>query len=169
MTMSKYILPCLILLILISGMIRKTDSYACFLEGAKEGLISAAQIAPALIGLLAAIGMMRASGLMDFIVACLSPVTSFLKIPKEILPLMLMRPVSGSGALAIVSDLLHTYGPDSDIGLLAAVMMGSTETTFYAISVYFAAAGIRKVRYTVAAALAADAVGMLVSILVCRL
>lgn len=167
--MAKYILPCLILMILLAGMIRKADSYACFLEGAKEGLLSAAQIAPALIGLLAAIGMMRASGLMDFIVDCFSPIASFLRIPKEVLPLMMMRPVSGSGALAIVSDLLNTYGPDSKIGLLAAVMMGSTETTFYAISVYFAAAGIKKVRYTVMAALAADCVGMIASILICSL
>ncbi len=167
--MSKYILPCLILLIILAGMIKKTDSYTCFLDGAKDGLLSAAQIAPALIGLLAAIGMMRASGLMDFIVNCLSPVTSLFKIPKEVLPLMLMRPISGSGALAIVSDLMKTFGPDSKIGLLAAVMMGSTETTFYAISVYFAAAGIQKVRYTVAAALAADCVGMIASILICSL
>ncbi len=166
--MSSFILPLLIGVILLSGLIRKTEPYSCFLEGAKEGLISTFQIAPALIGLLAAISMMRASGFMDFIVENLSPITSFFHVPKEVLPLMLMRPVSGSGALAIVSDLLKTYGPDSKIGLTAAVMMGSTETTFYAISVYFAAAGIKKVRYTVAAALAADIVGMIVSILLCR-
>lgn len=166
--MSELILPLFIGTILISGFLKKADNYHCFLEGAKEGLFSAAQIAPALIGLLAAIGMMRASGLMDFIVECLAPVTSIYHIPKEVLPLMLMRPISGSGALAIVSDLLNTYGPDSKIGLTAAVMMGSTETTFYAISVYYAAAGIKKVRYTLAAALTADIVGMLVSILVCQ-
>ncbi len=166
--MSKYILPLLIGVILLSGLIRKAEPYSCFLEGAKEGLISTVKIAPALIGLLAAISMMRASGLMNFIVESLSPITSFFNVPKEVLPLMLMRPISGSGALAIVSDLLKTYGPDSKIGLTAAVMMGSTETTFYAISVYFAAAGIKKVRYTVVAALAADIVGMIVSILLCR-
>lgn len=166
--MSGYILPLLIGVILLAGLIRKTDNYSCFLEGAKEGLVSTIQIAPALIGLLAAIGMMRASGLMDFIVESLSPITSFFHIPKEVLPLMLMRPVSGSGALAIVSDLLKTYGPDSNIGLTAAVMMGSTETTFYAISVYFAAAGIKKARYTLFAALAADVVGMMVSVLLCN-
>lgn len=166
--MSSYILPLLIGVILLAGLIRKTEPYSCFLEGAKEGLVSTVQIAPALIGLLAAIGMMRASGLMDFIVESLSPITSFFHIPKEVLPLMLMRPVSGSGALAIVSDLLKTYGPDSKIGLTAAVMMGSTETTFYAISVYFAAAGIKKARYTLFAALAADVVGMMVSVLLCN-
>jgi len=166
--MSSYILPAFIGTILISGLIRKTDTYSCFLEGAKDGLMSTVQIAPALIGLLAAIGMMRSSGLMDFIVAILSPITSLFNIPKELLPLMLMRPVSGSGSLAIVSDILHTYGPDSNIGFVAAVMMGSTETTFYAISVYFAAAGIRKTRYTVIAALTADVIGMLVCILLCK-
>ncbi len=166
--MSSYILPLLIGVILLIGLIQKKDTYSCFLEGAKDGLISTFQIAPALIGLLAAISMMRASGLMDFIVESISPITSFFHVPKEVLPLMLMRPVSGSGALAIVGDLLKTYGPDSKIGLTAAVMMGSTETTFYAISVYFAAAGIKKARYTIIAALAADIVGMIVSILLCR-
>ncbi len=166
--MTNYILPIFIFLILLSGFFRKTDQYACFIEGAKDGILTGLQILPALIALLAAINMMKASGLMELLVKQLSPLASLLHIPTEILPLMLMRPVSGSGSLAIVSDLLKTYGPDSKIGLIAAVMMGSTETTFYAISVYFSAAGIKKARYTVLAALIADFVGMMLSIWLCQ-
>ena len=165
--MTKFILPIFIFTILFFGIVRKTDNYSCFIEGAKDGALTCFQILPALIALLSAISMMKASGLMGFLVKYLSPLASFLHIPSEILPLMLMRPVSGSGSLAIVSDLLKTYGVDSKIGLIAAVMMGSTETTFYAISVYFSAAGIKKIRYTMVAALIADITGMLVSIFVC--
>ena len=167
--MTKYIVPIFIFSVLLFGFFRKTDQYSCFIDGAKDGISTAIQILPALIALLSAIGMMKASGLMELLVNLLTPLTSRLKIPTEILPLMLMRPISGSGSLAIVSDLLKTYGPDSKIGLIASVMMGATETTFYAISVYFSAAGIKKIRYTIFAALAADFVAMMLSIWLFRM
>ncbi len=165
--MADYILPVFICAIILMGLICRADCYQHFLDGTREGLLAAVRIAPSLIGLLAAIGMMRVSGLLDGLASLLSPVTRLLHIPQELLPLMLMRPISGSGSLAIVSDLLHTYGADSRVGFMAAVMMGSTETTFYAISVYFGAAGIHKTRYTLAAALTADLVGMMVCVLIC--
>lgn len=166
--MTDYLLPVFIGIILLSALLKKTDCYACFLVGAADGLRAAIQIAPALTGLLAAVGMMRESGLAAFLVRCLSPVASVFSIPGDLLPLMLLRPVSGSGSLALVADLMNRFGVDSGIALTAAVMMGSTETTLYAISVYQAAAGVKQPKSTLAAALIADAVGMGVSVLLCR-
>lgn len=138
---------------------KKQDVYSALLSGGKEGLKLLFSIAPALIVLLTAVHMLRASGAIVLLSRWLSPVTDFLGIPAETLPLILIRPFSGSAALAVGADLMQTYGPDSLIGRTAAVMLGSTETTFYTISVYFGSVGIKKTRYAIPAALVADLTG----------
>lgn len=161
--MTDYLVPVLLLGISLLALRRQEDAYDLLLGGAAEGLKMLLSIVPALVVLLTAVTMLRASGALELLTALLSPVFSFLGIPPETAILVLIRPISGSAALAVGSDLMATYGVDSRIGRTAAVMLGSTETTFYAISVYFGAAGVRKTRYTVPAALFADFVGFLVS------
>lgn len=161
--MTDYLVPVLLLGISLLALRRQEDAYDLLLGGAAEGLKMLLSIVPALVVLLTAVTMLRASGALELLTALLSPVFSFLGIPPETAILVLIRPISGSAALAVGSDLMATYGVDSRIGRTVAVMLGSTETTFYAISVYFGAAGVRKTRYTVPAALFADFVGYLVS------
>lgn len=148
---------------------RKEDTYSLLLSGAADGLKLLVSIVPALILLLTAVTMLRASGAIEIISAVFAPVFRFLGIPPETAMLVLVRPISGSAALAVGADLMAQYGVDSLIGRTAAIMLGSTETTFYTISVYFGAAGIRKTRYTVIAALIADLTGFLVASLTARL
>lgn len=161
--MTDYIVPLLLLAISLLALRKQEDSYDLLLSGAADGLKMLLSIIPALVVLLTAVTMLRASGAMEMISAFLSPAFRFLGIPPETAILVLIRPISGSAALAVGSELMATYGVDSLIGRTTAVMLGSTETTFYAISVYFGAAGIRKTRYTVPAALFADFVGFLMS------
>ena len=157
--MTDYLVPVLLLGISLLALRRQEDAYDLLLGGAAEGLKMLLSIVPALVVLLTAVTMLRASGALELLTALLSPVFSFLGIPPETAILVLIRPISGSAALAVGSDLMATYGVDSRIGRTAAVMLGSTETTFYAISVYFGAAGIHKTRYCIPAALFADFVG----------
>lgn len=161
-------MPLVISLIILYALSKKTDVYQSFIDGAKNGLETLFKIIPTLVGLLTAVSVFRASGALDFIVALLSPVLSQIGIPSEVLPLALLRPVSGSASLAIVSDILKTNGPDSFIGRLASVMMGSTETIFYTLAVYYGSVGIKNARYTLWVALLADAAGIAVAVLVCR-
>ena len=153
---SAWILPLLLSGASLWGARRRVDVYDALVTGGKSGLQVAVSILPALAALLTAVYMLRASGAMDALAAVLSPVLGALGIPPETAALLLIRPVSGSGALAVGSDIMQTYGPDSTIGRTAAVMLGSTETTFYTVAVYFGAAGIRRTRYTIPAALTAD-------------
>lgn len=148
---------------------RKEDTYSLLLSGAADGLKLLVSIVPALILLLTAVTMLRASGAIEIISTVFAPVFRFLGIPPETAMLVLVRPISGSAALAVGADLMAQYGVDSLIGRTAAIMLGSTETTFYTISVYFGAAGVRKTRYTVIAALIADLTGFLVASLTARL
>jgi spore maturation protein B len=148
---------------------RQEDTYSLLLSGAADGLKLLVSIVPALILLLTAVTMLRASGAIEIISAVFAPVFRFLGIPPETAMLVLVRPISGSAALAVGADLMAQYGVDSLIGRTAAIMLGSTETTFYTISVYFGAAGVRKTRYTVIAALIADLTGFLVASLTARL
>ena len=157
--MTDYIVPILLLVTSILALRKKENTYDLLLEGAAEGLKLLITLIPTLILLLTAITMLRASGAMEWISKWLSPVFSFFGIPPETALLVLIRPFSGSAALAVGTELMQTYGVDSCIGRTVAIMLGSTETTFYAISVYFGAAGIRKTRYTVPAALIADFTG----------
>ena len=159
MDISAYIVPVLLLLCSCAALHRKVDVYAALTEGAAGALQVTARILPTMAALFCAIYMLRASGALDLLTALLSPLTEALGLPAETTALMLIRPLSGSGALAAGSELMAQHGPDSYIGRVAAVMLGSTETTFYTVGVYFGAAGIRKTRYTVPAALIADLAG----------
>ena len=142
--------------ILLFGIVRRVPVFDVFLEGAKDGLRSAVSILPSLIGLLMAVRMLKASGALDFLTGAAAPVLGILNVPPEITPLIFLRPVSGSGSTALLLQIYKSCGPDSFAGRAASVIAGSTDTTFYAIAVYFGAVGIRKIRYTVPAALAAD-------------
>ena len=161
--MTDYVVPILLLLASLLALRRKENTYELLLSGSSEGLKLLASIIPALILLLTAVTMLRSSGAIELLSRFLAPVFRFFGIPPETAMLVLVRPLSGSAALAVGADLMAEYGPDSIIGKTVAVMLGSTETTFYTISVYFGAAGIQKTRYTIPAALIADLTGFLVA------
>ena len=167
--MLDYIVPLLLLTASVLALRKKENTYDLLLSGAADGLKLLLSITPALIFLLTAVSMLRASGAVELLSAFLSPVFRFFGIPPETAILILVRPLSGSAALAVGADLMAQYGPDSLIGRTAAIMLGSTETTFYTISVYFGAAGIKKTRYTIPAALIADLTGFLAASLTARL
>ena len=145
------VVPLVIAAVAVCGMVKKIDVYGALVQGAGEGLGVTVKILPPLVGLLTAVYMLRASGALELAAQALGPVLSWLGIPPETVALLLVRPVSGSAALGVGAELITTYGPDSLIGRTAAVMLGSTETTFYTIAVYFGAAGIVKTRYAVPA------------------
>ena len=166
--MTDYLVPALLVAICAIALGKRENAYDHLLSGGKEGLGILFSIVPALVLLLTAVTMLRASGAMAMVSSLLSPVLSFFGIPPETAPLVLIRPISGSAALAVGTELMLTYGVDSEIGRTAAVMLGSTETTFYTISVYFGAAGIKKTRYTLPAALFADFVGFFMASLTTR-
>ena len=153
------LLPGILALVALWGVFRRVDVYDALVAGAGDGLGVLIKIVPPLIGLLTAVYMLRASGALELLGAALSPLLTALGIPPETVALLLVRPVSGSAALGVGAELISTYGPDSLIGRTAAVMLGSTETTFYTIAVYFGAAGIARTRYAVPAALCADLAG----------
>lgn len=167
--MLDLLIPLILIGVSLFGLWKKQDVYGCLLEGGMDGLKLLMSIVPALVVLLTGVHMLRASGAMELLQNLVAPVTNVLGIPAETLPLLLIRPFSGSGALAVGADLMATYGPDSLVGRTAAIMLGSTETTFYTISVYFGAAGIKKTRYAVPAALIADLTGFVVASLCGRL
>lgn len=169
MNLSSLVIPVLLSAVAVCGLGRQVDVYAALTHGAEEGLSVLLRIIPALVGLLTAVSMFRASGAMDALSALLAPALEALGIPAQTAPLMLIRPVSGSGALAVGTDLMTTYGPDSYIGRVAAVMLGSTETTFYTIAVYFGSAGIHRTRHAMPAALIADLTGFVASAFAVRL
>lgn len=169
MNLSSLVVPLLLAGVAVYAMGRRVDVYSALTEGAREGLTVLVRILPALVGLLTAVSMLRASGAMEALTALFAPLLARLGIPPELTPLMLIRPVSGNGALAVGSDLMQTYGPDSYTGRVAAVMLGSTETTFYTIAVYFGSAGITRTRHTIPAALTADLAGFAASALAVRL
>ncbi len=167
--LSRWALPLFLLLILLCAVRHRTDGYSAFLEGAAESLRIICQILPPVVGLMIGIAMLRASGLLSLLARLLAPVTGWLGMPAELLPLALLRPISGSGGTAILADLLKAYGADSLVGNMASVMAGSTETTFYTLAVYFGAVRISDSRYALKAALIADAAGILASVFVSRL
>ena len=167
--MTDYLVPLILLAVSTLALRKKEDPYSLMLEGAAEGLQVLASILPSLILLLTAVHMLRASGAVEILSQVLSPVFSFFGIPPETAQLVLIRPISGSAALAVGSELMVRYGVDSPVGRTAAVMLGSTETTFYVVSVYFGAAGVSKTRYTLPAALFADFVGFFMASLTVRL
>ena len=167
--MTDYIVPLILLAVCLLALHKKENAYSVMLDGAAEGLKLLLTLVPTLILLLTAVHMLRASGAIDWLAKPLSPLLGYLGIPPETAMLVLIRPISGSAALAVGTELMTAYGVDSPVGTTAAVMLGSTETTFYTISVYFGAAGIHKTRYTVPAALIADLTGFVMASLCVRI
>lgn len=167
--LSNLTVPLILCAILLHGLYKGVPVFDVFLEGAKEGIGVSFRVLPALIALSTAIGMFSASGALDVLTHALAPVMDFLGMPPEVVPLALLRPVSGSGATVIFKDLLERLGPDSLSGRIASVMMGSSETTFYTMAIYFGATGVRSTRHTLAAGLTADIVGFVMSAVMVRL
>ena len=165
---TDYIIPVILLAVSLVALYKKENAYETLLEGASGGLKLLTSLIPTLILLLTAVTMLRASGVMRLIAELASPIFSLFGIPPETAPLVLIRPISGSAALAVGADLMAQYGVDSLAGRTAAIMLGSTETTFYTVSVYFGAAGIKRTRYTIPAALFADFVGFFMASLTAR-
>ena len=166
--LTNYLVPLLLLLVCAVGLRKQENTYDIMLKGAGDGLQILLSLIPTLVLMMCAVTMLRQSGALELLGKFLGPVFSFFGIPPETALLVLIRPISGSAALAIGTELMTQYGPDSLVGRTAAIMLGSTETTFYAISVYFGAAGIKKTRYTVPAALIADLTGFLMASLTAR-
>ena len=167
--MSDFVIPVFIALIMTVGLIKRVDVFGEFTDGAKENLKSAFEVLPALIALMTAIGMFKASGGLEIISAAIAPVTDFLGFPKECIPLALIRPVSGSGALAVYESILTEVSPDSFAGRVASVVIGSTETTFYTIAVYYGITKVKKTRHAIASSLTADLTGFILSALTVRI
>jgi spore maturation protein B len=165
---SQAAVPLVLAAIPVVGFARKVKVYEEFIEGAKGGFEMAIRIIPYLVAILVAIGMFRASGALDLLAGALEPFTRLIGMPAEILPAALMRPLSGSGTLGLVTELINTHGADSFIGRLASTIYGSTETTFYVLAVYFGSVGIRRSRHAVAAGLLADFAGLLAAVWICR-
>ena len=165
---SNLAMPLMIMIIVLYGVIERKKVFDIFLDGAKEGIGVVFNIFPTLVGLFVAIGALRSSGIIDLIVNFFTPIFNFVNFPTEILPLALIRPISGSSSIAVATDIMKNFGVDSKIGLVASVIMGSTETTVYTIAVYTSSVGIKKTRFVLWAALFADFVGIVTSVIVCK-
>lgn len=166
--LSIIAVPALVVSILVLGVWKKVKVYEEFVEGAKEGFTTSVRIIPYLVAMLCAIGMFRASGAMDFLTDMVSPLTSLIGMPSEVFPMAIIRSLSGSGSLGIMTDLTKTFGPDSLVGRVAAVIMGSNETTFYVLAVYFGSVGINRVRHAPLSGVFADIVSVIVSVWIVR-
>ena len=167
--LSNLAMPLIILLIVTYGLIEKNKVFDDFLDGAKEGIEIVVSILPTLVGLFVAIGALRNSGILDIIIRFITPLLNVIHFPSEIMPLAMLRPISGSGSIAVATDIMKNYGIDTTIGMIASTIMGSTETTLYTIAVYTSCVKIKKTRFVLVASLAADIVGILVSVGICRI
>lgn len=167
-SISQWAIPLLLLIIPIYGFIKKVPVYEKFVEGAEEGFHTAVRIIPFLVGMMVAISVFRASGAMQVLANLIKPVTDLIGAPAEIVPLAVMRPLSGSGVLGMATELMRVYGPDSFIGRLASVMQGTTDTTFFVLTVYFGSVGITRYRYSVLIGLSADITGFLAALFLCH-
>jgi len=165
---SVWAIPALIAGIPLYGMFRGVKVYESFVTGAKEGFQVGIRIIPYLVAIMVAVGMLRSAGAIDLLSRWLDPLLNRVGMPTEILPLAIMRPLSGSGSMGIVAELVKTHGPDSFIARLAASAYGSTETTFYVLAVYFGAVGIKKARHAVITGLVADVISLIAAIILCR-
>lgn len=165
---SLWAVPVMLAGIPLWAALRGVKVYDTFIEGAEEGLQVAIKIVPFLVGMMVALSVFRASGAMEITARAIAPVTDRLGFPHEILPLMIVRPLSGAGALGVTADLMKTHHPDSFIGRLASIVSGSTDTTFYVLTVYFGSVGIRRSRYAAGVGLAADCVGFLAALYACN-
>lgn len=164
----KAIIPIIIGAIVLYGVVKKVKVYECFIEGAKEGLGVCLRTFPYLLAMLIAINCFKASGAMNYLIALIKPVVGFVGIPAEIVPLILIKPLSGSGAIGVFTDIVNTYGPDSFIGFLSSVIMGGTETIFYTLTVYFGAVGVKKIRHSLWVALLVDFCAVIFAVNVAR-
>lgn len=167
--LSILAIPGLVVFIVIFGVVKKVKIYEAFVEGAKEGFNVGVRIIPYLVAMLVAVGIFRASGAMEILSSILSPATRLIGMPPEALPMALIRPLSGSGALGAMSEIIKAHGPDSLIGRLVSVMMGSSETTFYVLAVYFGSVGITRTRQAVPAGIIADIASVLISVWITNL
>ena len=165
---SNYIVPGILVFITLYGLLHEVTVFDAFVSGARSGIGVAFRILPSLVALTTGVGMLRASGALDVFSYALSPLAQLLSLPVEVIPLALLRPISGSSAMVIFQDLLANFGPDSYVGRVASTMMGSTETTFYTIAIYFGASKITNTRHVLPAALTADLVGFIMSAWVVR-
>jgi spore maturation protein B len=164
---SVWAVPVMLVGITFAGIVRKVKVYDVFIEGAKEGFEVGVKIIPFLVGILVAIGMFRASGAMELLLSALRPIATATGFPVELIPLGILRSLSGSGSLALTTDLIKTHGPDSVLARMAATMYGSSETTFYVLAVYFGAVGVRRTRHAVPAALVGDLAAAVATVAVC--
>ena len=169
MNLNNTVVPAVICGILFYGLLKGVDVFECFLQGAREGFQTAVNILPALVALMTCVGMFKASGALDILSHAAAPLARLLRLPAEVLPLAILRPISGSGAMVLFNDILAKFGPDSYIGRVASVMEGSSETTFYTIAVYYGATRVTKTRHTLPAALTADITGVVMSAVMVRL
>ena len=166
---SLYLLPIIILLILTTGLIKKVPVYEEFIEGAKDGFSVAVKIIQYLVALIVAISMLRASGTIEYLSSLFANLFDFLNIPVDVFPIILTRSLSGAATLGVFSDIAANFGPDSFTTLLAAIMVGSSETTFYVLSVYFGAVGIKKFKYAIGVGILADIIGIVLAIWVAHI
>jgi len=166
--LSRWAIPFLLFIIPSAGYLRGLPVYQVFVEGAEEGFQIAVRIIPYLVAMLVAVGVFRSSGAMELAASCLQPLLSKIGLPAEALPLALMRPFSGSAALGLAAEIIKTHGPDSFLGRLASTMQGSTDTTFFVLTLYFGSVGIRRYRHAVICGLLADLTGLLASVYICH-
>jgi len=167
--LSTMAMPVIIFIIIFSALNEKKKTFDLFLKGAKEGIEITLKIFPTLVGLFLAIGLLKDSGAIDMLVNLLKPILVKFDVPSEILPLAILRPISGSGSIAIATEIMKSYGTDTLVGLIASVIMGATETTIYTIAVYTSSVKIKNARFVLWAALIADVVGMITAVTVCRI
>ena len=166
---SNLIIPCMVAIVLIYGGLKKVDVYDSFTEGAKESFPMILTMFPSMLAMVFGVNIFIKSGFLEFCLSFMNPILSFLKVPVEILTLSIMRPISGSSALALLNTILETFGPDSFSGLLASIIQGSTDTTFYVLTLYFGSIGIKKIRYSLVAGLMADLAGIVAAFIVANL
>lgn len=167
--MISYFVPIVVIIIIIYGIYKKIDIFDVFLVGVKEGMKTSINLFPTMFGMIIAINMLVSSGIISDISGLFSSFFSSIDFPIDVLPLAILRPISGSSALAILNDILSVHGPDSFIGRVASVMQGSTDTTIYIISLYFASVGIKKIRYSLVVGLLADLIAIILSVVMVRL
>lgn len=165
---SNIAMPLCILIIIFYGFIEKQKVFDIFIEGVKDGVKIVINIFPTLIGLFFAVGTLRSSGIIDLLVNIINPILSLVNFPSEIMPLPILRPISGSSSIAIATDIMKNFGVDSQLGIMAAVIMGATETTIYTIAIYTSSIKIKNTRFVLTASLIADFVGIVCSIVICR-
>ncbi|WP_053219349.1 spore maturation protein [Virgibacillus senegalensis] len=165
-TISSWMIPLIVLVVLISASWKKLPSYELFVEGGKEGIQMAFSLLPFLLGMMVSIAILRGSGALDAFISFLAPLLHVFGVPPDIVPLSIIRPISGTAALGMTTELIHTHGPDSFIGRLASTMQGSTDTTFYIITIYFGSVGIRRMGDALKVGLLADLIGIIASIVI---